>query len=379
MRLTRLPLILILTLSLGFLTACDTAAERAEKHYQSALSLLEKGDQDRALVELRNVFKLNGQHRDARKTFASIQRERGNVREAIGQYLRLVEQYPEDLDGRRALAELNLSVGNWPEAERHVDAALAIDPNDMPSKAVRIVLDYGKALEAKDDKAVAAAVAAAAEMKEQLPDNLVLKQVVIDDYVKKSDFNTALKELDAAIALQPDNKELVAMRISILAALDDDVAVEKQLIDYVDQFPDDEAARVTLVRWYLSRDQIDEAEKFMRAGVRPDDKGDASQLALIRFLSEMRGRDVAIAELDKIISAGNDKPVLRALRAGLLFDEGERDKGVSDMQEILAGMEPTDESSEHQGCPRADADRDRQQRRSQKCRRRGTCRRRQPC
>lgn len=344
MRLDKLRLIIVLVISFSFQAACDSAAERAEKHYQSALQFLQEGDQDRAVVELRNVFELNGQHRDARKTFAALHLERGNVREAIGQYLRLVEQYPDDLDGQRALAELNLSVGNWADAERHVDAALGLEPQDLPSQAVRIVLDYGKALEAKDDKAIAAAVVTAADMKKQLPDNLSVRQVIIDNHVKNSDFNAALKELDSAIELQPANKELIGTRISILAALDDNEAVEQQLVDFVALFPDDEAARLTLVRWYLSRDQIDRAEKFMREGVRPDDPDNASQLALIRFLSEMRGSDVAIAELDKIIAAGQDKPVYRALRAGLDFDGGRRDEGIAQMQEILAAMEPSDES-----------------------------------
>ena len=331
-------------MSLGFLTACDTAAERAEKHYQSALTLLEEGDQERAMVELRNVFKLDGQHREARKIFAAIQRDRGNVREAIGQYLRLVEQYPEDLDGQRALAELNLSVSNWPESERHVDAALTLEPNDLPSKAVRLVLNYGKALEAGDDAAVQTAVAAAVELKERLPENMALRQVIINNYVRNSNFDEALEELEGAIALEPDNKELVGIRISIYAALDDNAAVERLLIDFVDQFPNDPAGRVTLIRWYLSRNQIDEAEGFIRSGIRPEDKENTSRLELIRFLSEFRNNDVAIAELDEMIASGLDLPVFRGLRAGLVFDQGDHDKGIAEMQDILANMEPSDES-----------------------------------
>lgn len=343
-RLQRFFLIIIFALSFGFLAACDTAAERAEKHYQSALSLLEEGDLDRAVVELRNVFKLDGQHRDARKTFAKIQRDRGNIREAIGQYLRLVEQYPDDLDGQRALAELQLSVSNWPESERHVDAALALEPNDLPSQAIRRVIDYGQALEAKDEAAIAAAVKAVSELREKLPDNLPLRQVIIDNYVKKSDFSAALEELDAAIELEPGNKELVGVRISILAALDDDEAVEKQLIDFMTQFPDDEAGRVTLIRWYLSRGQIDDAEAFLRSSVHADDEDNSSRLDLVRFLSEYKGVEAAIAELDKIIASDRDAPVFRALRAGLTFDQGNRDAGISDLQAMLAEMEPSDES-----------------------------------
>lgn len=343
LQLPRFPLIFILVLALGVLSGCDTAEERAEKHYQSALSLLEEGDQDRALVELRNVFKLNGQHRDARATYASIQQERGNIREAIGQYLRLVEQYPEDMEGQRALASMNLDVGNWPEAERHVSAALALDPEDATSRAVRVVLDYGKALEANDSVNLAKAVAEAKKIKDTVPENLAIRRVIIDDYARASDFSAALEEIDSAISLDPENKDLIGLKISALAALGDEEAVEAQLIDLVTIFPEDEEARATLVRWYLSRGQLDEAESFMRSGISEDDPDHSGQLALIRFLSELRGNDVAIAELDKIFAAGQGTPVLSALRAGLVFDEGNQQDAIESMRAILEGLEPSDE------------------------------------
>ena len=65
--------------ALCLLGACDSAEERAEAHYQSALSLMAEGDTDRALVELRNVFDLNGFHKEARKLYRNL---RDSYREA---------------------------------------------------------------------------------------------------------------------------------------------------------------------------------------------------------------------------------------------------------------------------------------------------------
>ena len=63
------------------------------------MDLLEAGDVDRALVEFRNVFDLNGRHREARLTYARIQRERGAVAEAYSQYLRDIDDYYAAIDG----------------------------------------------------------------------------------------------------------------------------------------------------------------------------------------------------------------------------------------------------------------------------------------
>ena len=66
----RSPL-LVLALAAGlFLTACEDDQTRAERYYQSALTLMQEGDVERALIELRNVFLNDGFHREARQLYA---------------------------------------------------------------------------------------------------------------------------------------------------------------------------------------------------------------------------------------------------------------------------------------------------------------------
>ena len=65
----------------GFLVlaACESSEERAEKHFQAALELIEEGDADRAIIELRNVFQLDGTHREARRTLLQHDRQIGRL------------------------------------------------------------------------------------------------------------------------------------------------------------------------------------------------------------------------------------------------------------------------------------------------------------
>ena len=56
---------LILGLGLS-LAGCKTSAEKADEYYQSGLQLLEQGDTDRAIVQFRNVFDIEGTHYEAR-------------------------------------------------------------------------------------------------------------------------------------------------------------------------------------------------------------------------------------------------------------------------------------------------------------------------
>ena len=124
------------------LAACKSSEERAEAYYQSALELLEEGDVDRALIELRNVFDNNGLHREARRLYADLILEDGQVREAYGQYLRLVEQYPDAVDVRRLLAEIAMDIGNYSEVERHGNAAYELAPDVPEHQALAIFTAY---------------------------------------------------------------------------------------------------------------------------------------------------------------------------------------------------------------------------------------------
>jgi cellulose synthase operon protein C len=331
----RLPIHATLLSAMLFLSACDTAQERAERYFQSGMSYLQAGDVDRALVEFRNVFKLDGGHRAARIAYAEAERKRGNVREAYSQYLRLVEQYPNDLDGLRALAEMAVTNGQWNDADHFVTTALAIAPDDLGLQSIRIFKDYGAAIEINDPAAMLVAVKAARDLRVKAPDELLLRKVIIDDRIRAQSLDEALGEIDDAIKIAPNERILYAQRLSVLAALGEDSQVEAGLIDMVAKFPDAPEMKDTLVRWYLARKEYDKAEANLRAQIDPASDNTDPEVELVRFLGQYRGPEAAIAELDRAIASGKSVPIFRSARAGFEFDRGDRDLAIAEMQDIL--------------------------------------------
>jgi len=193
------PTLLALSM-LGVLSFCDTAEERAEAHFQSGRALLEEGDVDRALVEFRNVFRLDGQHREARRLYAEAEHARGNVRAAYGQYLRLVEQYPDSLPGQRALAQMALESGDWEAARRHGRLAADLAPEDPAIQAVNAAVAYRDARADDDPEAAAAAVRRASALVEANPELMTARRVLIDNLIREQDWTGALAAIDAALA-----------------------------------------------------------------------------------------------------------------------------------------------------------------------------------
>lgn len=334
---TRIRTFLILLLTVTVLAACESREERAERYYQSALTLLEEGDVDRALIELRNVFDNDGFHREARRLYADLLLEEGQAQEAYGQYLRLIEQYPDTMDVRRKLAEFSIDNGNWEEARRHGEAAIELDPDLPEHRALETILAYHVARVARDDVAAGEAVERAQALLEENPDLDTALRVLVDWYVSGPDPEQALPYLERLTEMHPDSLSLRMTRVRVLDQMGRRDEIGPVLRDMFERFPEDEEVASMLIRWYLSRQEFDEAETFLREQAGADDAEPEGHFAVVQFLLQLRGPEEALAELERLASAndGTDLGRRYALEASKLrFDAGATDEAMQTASNI---------------------------------------------
>lgn len=333
-RLTLTAFALALTLSVS---ACKSAEERAEEHYQTALSLIAEGDYDRAIVELRNVFQLDGSHKEARRTLAYVNlTERGNRQEAYSQYLRLAEQYPDDLDARIKLSEIAFAAANWDELERHGAKAEELAPADSRVIPLTTARNYRKAVVADDASARRDVAREAARLLVDQDKNVVLRSIVIDNMLREGDYANALKQIDLVLDQDPDNPRYNQQRLNVLVQLGDMPAVEAHLKTMIERFPSETSHKAMLLRFYLSEKNLDQAEAFLRqlaAAAPAEDPGPA--VDLIRFLAEYRSIAAAKAEIANFIPKASDPLPFKVLDAGLDFAAGAQDAAVTTLETAL--------------------------------------------
>lgn len=336
------------TLSLVlFLAACESSEERAEKHYENALALMAEGDNDRAIVELRNVFQLNGSHLEARHAIAKlILNHEGNKQGAYSQYLRLVEQYPDDLEARIALSRIAFQVGNWDELERHGSKAAELAPNDADVRVITMMRDYRAAFLNEDEDKLQTITQQALETVKARPKDLLLRELLIDNSIRGREFSEALAQLDIAIEQDPTLERYWSMRLQILIQLGDEEGTEAQLVDLVDRFPEDAERKAMLVRYYLARNRLDDTETFLRQLVEeaPADEP-TPRVDLIRFLTELRGIDAAKLEIDRAIGTVENPTPFIILKAGLDFTTNNQELAISTLETLLESAEPSNETN----------------------------------
>jgi predicted Zn-dependent protease len=331
---------LLVVAALG-LTACDSKEERAEKHYQRGVALLAEGEPDRAAIEFRNVFRLNGQHKDARLAYARLLRDRGDVVRALNQYGFLVDIDRASLDGHKERAALALSAQDFAVAAESAGRAFELAPADPQARALKATVDY------RDGADRPAAVAMAEGVIAEEPGNVIAHMVVIADRLNRNDAAGALRQADVALAEAPQDEGLHLVRLAALEALGDDASVGAALDRMAELFPDNPGVLQARVQWRLRQGDVAGAEGVLRARAEAEPVAAEPALTVVQFLYETSGPAAARAELDRLAAAAPDPLPFRRARAGLDFAEGDHDAAITAMRALLAeatpeGAEPTD-------------------------------------
>jgi tetratricopeptide (TPR) repeat protein len=331
-----------------FLAACESAEEKAERYYQSGIALLEQGDTERALLELRNVFNHDGFHFEARKTYAEALMEKGDVNGAYSQYLRLIEQYPNTPDVRLTMAGIAIDRNDWDEAERHGKAAIDLDPENVDAKALAVTLAYRQATLDRKQLDRQKLAREAQEMLAQnraagLPDNTGLVRIVIDNLANGDNPAAALEAINTALEGNPKALDLNMGKIRILALLGDNAGTGEHLKKMVEIFPDNMEIRQGMIRWYLSQRDFDGAEEFLR-DIAGDPTGPTEgHVNVVELLQNARGPAAARTELDllRTLNAGTENGrFYTSMLASMDFAAGDTEGAIQTIRAALEGADP---------------------------------------
>ena len=89
--------------------------------------------------------------------------------------------------------------------------------------------------------------------------------------------------------------------------------------------------------------------RSLRGQIDPNSTKPDTKILLIRFLTELRGTTAARAELDKmILDGGTDLSLLRGIRAGLDFDQGNQKAAIADMETLIKEAQTTEAGASQQ-------------------------------
>ena len=333
--------LVVVALSLVLSGCYKSAEERAAEHFESGQRLVEEGDLPRAIVEFRNTLKYDEDNLEAYRLMARANFALDEVPSAYAGFLRVVEQAPDDVEGRVALSEMSFVEQSWEEFDRHSSKLEQLAVDQPAANAVLLGAAYRDALQDRDMPRRDALITQAEALAQDLPGHPILQRVRIDTYIAQGAYQKALATIDEGIARDPDDLDHYAIKLALLGRLDDQAALEATLLAMLDQFPDNLTAKETYLSYLLARDRQPDAEAFLErllVGATPE-TADGTFFSLINLLRQTKGPDAALARIDEALSGdqANDQ-IRQSLRATLLFEMGQRDAGIAAMQAILAAQ-----------------------------------------
>ncbi len=306
------------------LTGCSSSEDRQAKYLERAQSALDKGDFDKARVDLKNVLQIDSNNAQARLLFARLEERQQNWPQMYANLTAAVEADPTLIEARVKLAELLVAANQPEQAAQHIDKILEQDPNSTEGLAARAGLLYR-------EKKVEEAESVCQRILELKPGHPTATGILAAIY-GSSDPARAQTVVESGLAENPDNTTLQLLRIQLLTRQQKQDEVIAAYTSLIEQKPAATLFSTQLANYYISLDRIDDAEKALRNAIARAPDSNEAKLVLVELLGKHRKPEEARSTLEQFSAAAPDNYQLRSALARLYISLREIDKATATFQ-----------------------------------------------
>jgi cellulose synthase operon protein C len=319
---------ILVVLSLGFLTACQTPEERAQGYYERGMAMIEKKDDLNARVELTTALKFKSDKIEAWRALVGIEERLKSTRSAFQDLRRIVELDPKDIDSRMKLGRIMFDNGATDAALKLIDAGgEAAKPRaDYHALRAAILLKTNDAPNSVREAQNAIAIE---------PGNEDAKLLLASEKLARGDTDGALQLLGS---VPPDLKESLRtslLRVQIFAKKGDLPQAEALLKRLIEGQPQETGLRSQLAQLYIGQRRYDDAEKELRAIAAAKPTDSRAELDVVRFLVATKGAIAGKDELTAKIKAGGDVFAYQMALVDLDYSQGNVADSVSSLNNLI--------------------------------------------
>jgi cellulose synthase operon protein C len=312
--------------------ACDTPEEKEARHLATGIEFAEAGDDAKAMVEFRNVLRLNAKNADALYQVGLIHERAERWVQAFNAFQAAAAERPGDIDANMKIGTLALISNEVAIAEKAAADILAVHPGNPDAE----VLDAAVMLR-RGDLERAQALAEAVLVANPRHENAVA--VVVGVLQARGRTADAVARLDEALVLLTDNINLRALKIALLEQAGDVDRARAAYGELVALEPDNLGHRLALSNFYDRQADFATAETVLRDAIDRDLGTDELGQALVRLVYRERGAAAAEAELRRFIEREPANNRFRFLLAELLTIENRIDDAEAALADIVEGSD----------------------------------------
>jgi tetratricopeptide (TPR) repeat protein len=280
--------------------ACSSPEEAAQNHLQKGKELFEKGEFDKALLELKTSSQSSDKFGEAYFYMALLDEKNNNFKSMRQNLIRALELEPGLTSAKIKLGKLDIIFGDLDKALEQAELVLASDSSNIDAKLIKASVYI------KQSKKDQAAEVVNLVLKDS-PDNVEALSLQAALFAEKSEIDQALALVNRALEKEPKNLPLRLFKIKLDAGLNNIDNVVKGYEELIQLYPDANNFKLSLASIYSMTGKLEEAEGLLREMVQKSNDKVEPEIVLIEFLNA-RAKDRVIAEYESMLSRHQKQP-----------------------------------------------------------------------
>lgn len=309
------------------LTACETPEETAENHLQKGKELFEKGEYDKAILELKTSSQSSDQRSDTYYYMALLDEKGRNFKSMRENLLKTIELDPNNLEARQKLGKVHLLFGDLDKALEQADFLLGVNSNDQEAKLLKASVNVRKGNKDQANQIIDEVLAANAAN----VDALSLKAAI---YFDDSQFDQALSLTDKVLQQDEKNLPIRLFRVKLYAKQNNIDGVINEYNKLIELYPDAENFRLSLASIYSMADKLQLAEDLLRSMVEKSPDKIEPKIVLLEFLNAKR-KDSVVNEFNSMLAQAKEKPSLVLELSKWMLGAGYLNEASSGLEQVV--------------------------------------------
>lgn len=321
----------ILLVGALLLSACDSPDETAENHLQKGKELFDKGEYDKANLELKTSNQSGDKQSETYYYMALLDEKNNNFKSMRENLLKTLELDANNLEARQKLGKVDLLFGDLDKALIEADFLLKANPSNEEAKLLKASVFIRQN---KIDKATEI-IDSVIGVNAKNIDALSLKAAI---YFEDNQFEKSLQLIDSALLIDTKNLPLRLFKIKINAKQNNLDAVVEDYKQLIDLYPDADNFKLSLASIYSMTDKLQPAESLLREMMEKKQDNVEPKIVLLEFLNA-KAKDRVSSEFKSMMDKTKLKPAAMLelskwmLVSGFSEEASSGLKQVSDLEE----------------------------------------------
>ncbi len=316
------------------LIGCKSPVETADSHLQKGKDFIEKGEFDKAFIELKSANQSDDKRGEVYYYLALLDEKANNYKSMKQNLIRALELDSSLLEARLKLGKLHVLFGDVDKALEQAKTVLNVDPANLEARIIEASV-YVK--QDRNDQSTPI-------VQQLLNDNQgnvdVLSLAAALAY-KTNQAAEALNLIDKGLSIDGKNIALRLFRVKINAANN---AVDKVIEDYkqlVELYPENSSFKLSLASIYSMTNKLDSAESLLRDVVEKEGYKPDAEITLLEFFNA-RSKDRVPKEYEAMVSRHQQQAASIVELSKWMMANGFTNDAKTGLQKVVALEENSD-------------------------------------